>query len=109
MAPSTTSKSELSPASWPLVRGSPCSLAHRPLPSMTIATCRGTRAGGRSGARAPEGCGVGGRGVRFMIGQSPLDVGQRAQPALEVPGEERRHQTAGLTKVTRLGDLDGGP
>ena len=36
MAPSTTSNSELSPSSWPAVRGSPRSCAQRPLPSMTI-------------------------------------------------------------------------
>ena len=42
IAPSMVSKSEYSPCSWPLVRGSPRSLAQRPLPSMTIATCWGS-------------------------------------------------------------------
>ena len=41
IAPSTQSNSEDSPASCPAVRGSPRCLAQRPLPSMTIATCRG--------------------------------------------------------------------
>src|SRR5690606_35999754 len=59
MAPSTTSKRELSPCSWPLVRGRPRSLAQRPLPSITIATCRGTSSGGIGGGVAPDGCGVG--------------------------------------------------
>ena len=57
MAPSTTSNSEGSPASWPAVRGSPRCLAQRPLPSMTIATCRGTSSVGRSGGRLPTGAG----------------------------------------------------
>src|SRR4029079_16375704 len=43
-----------------LVRGSPCCFAQRPLPSMTIATWRGTSSLGRSGGRAPEGGGLGG-------------------------------------------------
>ena len=38
MPPATTSRSAASPRSWPEVRGSPRALAHRPLPSMTIAT-----------------------------------------------------------------------
>ena len=63
--PSTTSKSELSPSSCPLVRGSPRSLAHRPLPSMTMATCRGTRSFGISGGLAPDGCGLGARTWRL--------------------------------------------
>ena len=53
IAPSTTSKSAASPLSWPLVRGRPRALAQRPLPSMVIATCRGTSVGrdrGRPGA-----------------------------------------------------------
>ncbi len=49
MAPSTTSKSECSPRSWPAVRGRPRSFAHRPLPSITIATWRGTRSAGTAG------------------------------------------------------------
>ena len=61
IAPSTTSNSECSPCSCPAVRGSPRSLAQRPLPSITIATCRGTRSRGTAGGRAPDGCGVGGR------------------------------------------------
>ena len=43
MAPSMVSKSEYSPSSCPLVRGRPRSLAHRPLPSITMATCLGQR------------------------------------------------------------------
>jgi hypothetical protein len=45
------------------VRGKPRCLAHRPLPSMTIATCVGTRSRGIAGGRAPEACGDGGRTV----------------------------------------------
>ena len=66
MAPSTTSNSECSPCSWPAVRGSPRSSAQRPLPSMMIATCRGTRSAGTSGGVAPEGCGSGRRTCRLV-------------------------------------------
>src|SRR5690349_9387187 len=61
MAPSTTSNSECSPRSGPAVRGRPRCLAHRPLPSITIATCPGTSSLGRTGGRAPDGCGSGRR------------------------------------------------
>ncbi len=67
IAPSTTSKRVLSPSSWPLVRGSPRCLAHRPLPSMTIATCSGTRSRGTGGGLAPLGCGFGGLTSRFTV------------------------------------------
>src|SRR5881227_261307 len=40
--PSTHSRTACAPASWPLMRGSPRDLAHRPLPSMMIAMWRGT-------------------------------------------------------------------
>ena len=43
-APFTTLKSASSPATWPSVRARPRWLAQRPLPSMTQATCWGTRA-----------------------------------------------------------------
>ena len=65
IAPSTTSKSVCSPCSCPFVRGSPRSFAHRPLPSMMIATCSGTRSRGTGGGVAPLGCGVGGFTCRF--------------------------------------------
>lgn len=42
-------------ASCPFVRGSPRSLAHRPLPSMTTATWRGSADAVTTGGRAPEG------------------------------------------------------
>ena len=70
MAPSTTSNSECSPCSWPAVRGSPRSFAHRPLPSITTATWCGTSSEGIAGGVAPEGCGTGartgGRDVTFL-------------------------------------------
>src|SRR4051794_5138113 len=115
MAPSTTSNSELSPCSWPLVRGRPRCLAHRPLPSMTTATCRGTSAAGTGGGVAPDGCGLGRRAARFTrraygcadrAVRLPLDVRHRAQRPLEMPGEVGRDQRAGLLEVTRLGGLD---
>ena len=61
IAPCTQSSRLASPASWPAVRGRPRSLAQRPLPSMTTATCRGTSSAAMAGATAPLGCGVGGR------------------------------------------------
>src|SRR3954453_4409839 len=67
MAPSTTSNSACSPRSWPAVRGSPRCLAQRPLPSITIATWRGTSSGGSCGGRAPDGGGVGGRTSRRVL------------------------------------------
>ena len=45
--PSTVSKSASSPAACPSVRFSPRCCAHRPLPSMTNATCAGIRSGSR--------------------------------------------------------------
>ena len=61
IAPMITSKSEYSPRLWPSVLGRPRCLAQRPLPSITRATCRGTRSAGMAGGRAPPGCGSGGR------------------------------------------------
>ena len=100
IAPSTTSNSELSPCSCPLVRASPRSLAQRPLPSITIATCSGTRCFGIAGGVAPDGCGVVPR-VREPL--SSLDVLHRPQLPLEVPGEERRDEAAGLAEVAGVG------
>ena len=88
------------PASWPLVRGQPALLGpaavavhdDRDVPRHQVLRAA-------SGGRAPDGCGS----VRRTATRAPaarhdhaLDVGQRAQPALEVPGEERRDQAAGL-------------
>ena len=60
MAPMSTSIRAASPTLCPSVRGSPRSFAHRPSPSMTIATCRGTNSAGMAGGRTPLGCGYGG-------------------------------------------------
>src|SRR4051794_27171811 len=110
MAPSTTSNSAASPISWPLVRGSPRALAQRPLPSIVIATWRGTSAFGISGGRAPEGCGFGALTERLT---SPtlgsLDVLQGAQAALEVPVQERRDHARRLAQVAGVGDRDRVP
>ena len=115
MAPSTTSNSECSPCSWPAVRGSPRLLGpaavavhdHRDVPGHLVER-------DRRAAVAPEGCGVGRRtGCRPLAGpahRSPLaDVGQRAQTALQVPGDERRHQPARLATVALLGGVDDRP
>ena len=59
MAPSMTSKRANSPLACPSVRLRPRCLAHRPLPSMTMATWRGMSPAGSLGGRAPEGWGVG--------------------------------------------------
>ncbi|MGX1120744.1 hypothetical protein RKD37_006107 [Streptomyces ambofaciens] len=58
IAPWSTSMTCSAPTLCPSVRGSPRSLAQRPLPSMTIATCSGTRSPS-FGGRAPDGCGSG--------------------------------------------------
>src|SRR6478736_1987338 len=121
MAPATTSSSDASPASWPLVRGRPRALAHRPLPSMTIATCLGSSSAGTAGAVAPDGCG---KGLAYMglrsvvIGfaagsgslgsrSGPLDEAQRPQPSLDVPLEEGGDEAVALPAaplVARVGD-----
>src|SRR5208282_5271537 len=44
-AASTTARTESLPRRWPSERASPRLVAHRPLPSITIATWRGNRAG----------------------------------------------------------------
>src|SRR4051794_37178503 len=80
IAPSTTSNRLLSPCSCPTVRGSPRAFAQRPLPSMMIATCAGTRSFGTAGGRTPEGCGSGGRtgmvlGVRRGTGATLVASG----------------------------------
>src|SRR5690242_7347108 len=115
MAPATTSSREASPASWPLVRGSPRALAHRPLPSMTIATCLGSRAGAMAGGVAPDGCGNGlaymglrSVGIGFASGSGSFDETQRAQTSLDVPLEEGRHEPVALAAVSlvaRVRDL----
>src|SRR3712207_3649585 len=119
MAPSTQSNSEDSPASWPAVRGRPRSLAHRPLPSMTIATCRGTRSAGIGGGVAPDGWGLGaftcrGAPTSRLTQQARLpprrDVGavderQGPQAALEVPLQQGRDQAAALPALGVLAGL----
>src|SRR5699024_10451996 len=110
MHPCTTSMSTASPCLWPSVRARPRSCAHRPLPSMTSATCRGTNSAGISGGVAPDGCGVGGltvgaaaplrgsvrlrnlgrpgTGLLWSVGWAGLaavDEGEAAQVAFEVP------------------------
>src|SRR5262245_10573712 len=121
IAPSITSNSEASPASWPFVRGRPRDLAHRPLPSMTIATCRGTNSRGIAGGVTPDGCGAGGRNmrprvvapgggnVRRLCRLGALHVPQRADPVLQVPLQVGGDQAAALDPVARLGRVGGRP
>src|SRR5688572_1513567 len=121
-----TSSSAASPASWPLVRGSPRCLAQRPLPSMTIATWRGTRSGGISGGLAPDGCGGGGcTGVRratpatlatfgcaaqrWLRKSGAVDQRQRPQSPLEMPLQVRRGHPARLAPVPGVAAVDGDP
>src|SRR5450631_2872467 len=121
MAPATTSSNEASPASWPLVRGRPRAFAQRPLPSMTIATWSGTRCEGRTGGRAPDGCGNGGLlildsspmgslrvegGTSSLPGNHSLSASsctfhqsQGAHATLQMPLKEGRHQATALTTV----------
>src|SRR5450631_437190 len=68
MAPATTSSNDASPASWPFVRGRPRAFAQRPLPSITIAMCLGISSTGRTGGRAPDGCG---NGAMLLLGSPP--------------------------------------
>ena len=95
--PSTTSSSAASPASWPSVRGSPRALAHRPLPSMTIATCRGTSSlrDRRRRVRRTD-AGVGGRASRSrrLGGLTRLDV-------LAASAARARGGTAGTRRPAR--------
>src|SRR5438445_11370359 len=108
MAPCRTSMRAASPARCPSVRDRPRSLAQRPLPSMTIATCAGTRAAGMAGGVAPDWCGGGGGqcgpvgiATPYLGGSqlAPVDQGQRAQTALEVPLQWRRDEAAGLAQI----------
>ena len=112
MHPHTTSMSTASPRSCPAVRLSPRSWAHRPLPSITSATWRGTTSVASSGGRAPEGCGSGGRTVRSTRGGGrrrgntgpilphpgdvPVHQRERAQRPLGVPLQVGGHQSTGL-------------
>ena len=69
MAPATTSSRAVSPARCPSLRGSPRSLAQRPLPSMTMATCWGMNFLGMGGGVVPVGCGGGLMGIGvFQVG-----------------------------------------
>src|SRR5258708_26510040 len=57
LAPSTVRRTALAPWRWPSARGRPRARAHRPLPSMMMATCTGgSRDSGseESTARAPS-------------------------------------------------------
>ena len=51
-APSTVSNNASSAAVWPSVRFRPRRFAHRPLPSITIATCAGMRRGSRPAGKS---------------------------------------------------------
>src|ERR1700754_2005096 len=121
MHPRATSTTPASPRLCPSIRVSPRWFAHRPLPSITIATCRGTSSGGIAGGRAPDGCGSGGSGV-FVLARRrsksilqdsgpptlltalhdrrrdgpALHQRQRTQLALEMPLQQRRDQPAAL-------------
>src|SRR4029079_18347712 len=107
MAPATTSTSAASPASCPLVRGSPRWLAHRPLPSITIATCPGTRSAGMLGGWAPLGCAKG-RGYALFtrsrvhggVRVTSVHEAQGSHTTLEVPLEEGGRETTALTPVS---------
>ena len=98
--PLSTSSTTPSPTLWPSVRGRPRSLAQRPLPSMTIATCFGHQLAGdlrrpRAGRvrlgglvlaavtapSIPRTCHV----LLVSLAALLLDVSQRAQPALQMP------------------------
>src|SRR6478752_3558510 len=117
MQPLRTSMTTPSPTLWPSVRGSPRSLAQRPFPSITTATCLGTSSPGIFGGVAPEGCGSGvlySRRLRppsiprTAMGFSRLPVSlfhvpQRAQAALEMPVQIGGHESAPLPDMTRLG------
>src|SRR5450631_3472907 len=101
MAPATTSSSEASPASWPLVRGRPRAFAQRPLPSMTIAICPGISSAGSLGGRAPVGWANGGllMGDHSPPWSCPFHQSQGAHAALEMPLQEGGHEGAALTTV----------
>src|ERR1017187_8491010 len=117
MAPATTSSKEASPASCPLVRGRPRAFAQRPFPSMTIAMCSGTSCAGRTGGRAPDGCGNGGLLMfensplgsprcSIRVGahwppawSSPLHESQGAHATLQMPLQEGGYQATALTTM----------
>jgi hypothetical protein len=62
MAPQVMSMRTASPILWPSVRLNPRWVAHRPLPSMTTATCLGIWSAGMAGGTALDGCWGGRRG-----------------------------------------------
>ena len=62
IAPQVISIRTASPILWPSVRLRPRWVAHRPLPSMTTATCLGIWSAGIAGGTALEGCCGGRRG-----------------------------------------------
>src|SRR5689334_22291811 len=105
IAPCNTSINDASPARCPSVRGRPRACAHRPLPSITIATCLGTRSAGMAGGRAPDGCGGGAGQAR----SATVDQGQRPQAAFEVPLQVRRDQAAGFAARFVVARVRAGP
>src|SRR6187431_2351018 len=116
MAPATTSSRAASPLVWPSVRASPRSLAQRPLPSMTIATCLGTAPLGRRGGTAPDGWAGGGVGVTFVslaAGRGALGVPvherQATDLSLEVELGVRGNDPCGIPARARLGRVGDQP
>src|SRR5262245_28229043 len=96
----TVSRTDFTPARWPAIRGNPRARAHRPLPSMMIATCRGRRPGSRSN---------GGDFLLFageeLIEFGDVGVGEfldRGRVALELVLGQRLVVLGGLQLVVRL-------
>ena len=84
MAPATTSSRAVSPARCPSLRGSPRSLAQRPLPSMTMATCWGMNFLGMGGGVVPVGGGFLGLLYRVGLWCFGFEVGEGFEGGFEV-------------------------
>src|SRR5262249_36885137 len=79
-AASTTARTESLPRRWPSLRPNPRRRAHLPLPSITIATCRGRR----EGSSESSGKSLSGRGMATWLksaaGELAANAGRQALP-----------------------------
>src|SRR4051794_26463711 len=83
----TVARSASTPRRWPSVRGSPRAAAQRPLPSMMMATWRGTSKAASATAAGTSALGIGkpgacalllkGEDFFFFRGQHVFDLGDR--------------------------------
>src|SRR5215213_10885257 len=105
-APWTVSYRASSPAAWPSVRGRPRFCAHRPLPSMTMATCRGMRRGSSASRSTPGRY----RWIAAVRGRSEERIGPRRLLRVSLVPEPAEGARAALPVGRHLHhELEEGP